>query len=274
MPISNGIYYQQQQGGLCRMHALNAYFGKDEISIEQFNKYQQEYDNKYRDKFNVSDTSCKNFDIVMSDQKNIIAYILNTRGIYTRYYALNQLCQINPITRKEIINQIDGDFIFIYNESHIYGARRINANWYVVDSMRGVSLINIDTTLQTKNLGFIIPVNIKSEFYRNLQIIKDMLQHQNDKQQLVEIEDYLIRQHNEKKILGDLEIPLGICMDVMETNLANKTNDEISKFAPIEKWVLSYNEFLSQFTNGRYNDIDLIMQYLPEIINKIIQLSC
>lgn len=272
MPLTNGIYWQQQSGGLCRMHALNAYFGKETITSNEFNKYQHMYDKEYKTKFNLDAVSCKNFDIVMSDQNNIISFILKHYKVYTRYYALNQIMSCKS-TYAELLEQFakenSTDFFFIYNENHIYGARKKDNAWHSVNSMGGVRLININTVFRSKNLGFIIPVNIKSEFYRNLRIIKQILPNDD----IHSIEKFLIKQHTDKKILGDLEIPLGISIDIMEINLTYATDNDSDQFDSIKKIIVLYNEFLCEFTNGGYNNIQLILKFLPDILLKLIKLT-
>ena len=156
MPIQNGIFYENQSGGLCRLHAINGYFGDARISQQQFLQYQKDYDAEYKIKFNL-DSSCSLFDTITSDQKNIVSHILKKHGIYTRYYALNQL--YNKNINVNIIKILDGDWFFIYTESHIYGARRVNNIWYRVDSIGGVTQININS-LNVKNIGFIVPVDM------------------------------------------------------------------------------------------------------------------
>jgi hypothetical protein len=262
MPSQHEIYYEHQSGGLCRKHAINGYFEYAKITTDIFNKYQQEYDKEYAERFNFQ-SSCSTFDIITSDQKNIVSYILKKHGIYTRYYALNQIFQKN--IHEHIINTLAGDFFFIYNESHIYGVRRKNDKWYIVNSIGGVSATNINNITGQKNIGFIVPVNIKTEFYRNLKLVKELLGHNPE---LKHINEYLIKKHENKLILGQLEIPLGICMDILYTQYQICESNE---FESIHNIVIKYNEFLSKFTKGRYNDIDLILQYLPDII---IRLTC
>lgn len=257
MPLQNGIYYQQQRGGLCRLHSLNGYFGKEQISVDDFNKYQQEYDVEYKRKFNF-ESSCQNFDIVASDQKNVVSFILKKYNIYSRYYALNEIYGKN--FQEKIVNILDGEYFFIYNESHIWGCRQRDDKWFRVDSMGGIQPVNINTLSREKNIGFIVPVNIQEEFFRNLEIIKSVLGGNPDKEK---IKEFLVQKNKERKIIGELEIPLGICMDILETNLL-KNND--SEFAPIQEQVKNYNEFLSQFTKGKYNDIDLILEFLPDTL--------
>lgn len=261
----NGIYYQPQSGGLCRMHSLNAYFEHAKIMPQEFDKYQNEYDEEYKKKYNFQ-SSCKSFDIVGSDQKNVVSYILKKHNVYTRYYAMNQLHGKN--INDNIVKILDGDFFFQYNEGHIWGNRRKDNKWYSVNSMGGVRPININSLSGQKNIGFIVPVDIQTEFYRNLQIIKDLL---NNATSTSEIIKFLSQNNKEKKILGDMEIPLSICMDILETNLLSKSNAK--EFNPIQYQVELYNEFLSQFTKGRYTDLKLIVRYLPTIIQQLTNLK-
>ena len=263
----NLIYYEPQNDGLCRKHSLNAYFGHAKISTSEFNKYQQTYDQEYKTKFNF-ESSCTSFDIVASDQKNIVSFILKSHGVYTRYYAINQIFQKN--INEHVIQILDGEFFFIYSESHIYGARRQNNQWYTVDSIGGISPININVILGQKNLGFIVPVNIKTEFYTNIMLIKSII---GPVQELQNIKDFLIKTHNDKLILGHLEIPLGVCMDILEVHHKIRQSKSPGVFDSIYNEVLEYNDFLSKFTKGRYNDIDLILRYLPSIILKLVLLN-
>lgn len=259
MPISKGIYYQSQSGGLCRMHSINAFFETDKLSLSQFNKYQKEYDKIYKKRFNI--ISCKLFDIITSDQKNLVSYILQCYNIYTRYFSINQL------KNAKVINEnIQGDFFFIYNESHIYGARRKNNKWYTVDSISGVKLSNLNRIVGTKNIGFIIPVNACQEFYRNIKCIKDIFPCKSRNLQF--IEKYLINLHEKKLILGELEIPISICVNILEFqyNRKSKKPNEIDYFKEVKLIIDNYNTFIENFTNGNYTNIKLILQYVPEII--------
>ena len=166
------IFYEPQSGGLCRKHAINAYFGSALISTSEFCEHQVEYDAEYKKKFNL-DTSCSAFDIVSSDQKNVVSYILKKYNIYTHYYALNQIYQKD--IHQYITKILDGTFFFIYTESHIYGAKLHNNKWHIVDSMSGVRVVNINTLTSTKNIGFIVPVNTSAEFYRNVATLQLVL---------------------------------------------------------------------------------------------------
>jgi hypothetical protein len=262
------IFFEPQSGGLCRLHSINGYFGSSKITQSEFQIYVNDYDLEYKTKYNL-DISCELFDVVSSDQTNIVNYILKRHGIYSRYYALNQI--YGKSIQQNIIEILRGEYFFIYNESHIWGCRIYNNQWYKVDSIGGVSSININSLQHTKNIGFIVPVDIKNEFYRNLKIIKNIF---ND--DVNSIEEYLITQNNEKKILGDLEIPLNLCMDILQTNLLSKYSKiNLCDFHPIQEQVDMYNTFLSQFTKGNYNNnIDISLKYLPCIVKTLINLKC
>lgn len=260
------MYYENQSGGLCRLHSINAYFGEAKINETQFNAYMAEYDAEYKIKFNF-ESSCKNFDIVSSDQKNIVGYIMKKHNVYTKFYALNEI--YGKSIKETILNFLEGDYFFIYNEGHIYGARRKREPsgdlWFYIDSLSGVRPMNIESLSHEKNIGFIIPVNIQQEFYHNLNIIKGILGDLNS-DPMEKIKEHLIQKNKEKLILGCLELPLSICMDILETNLIKKNDSE---FLPIKQQVIKYNEFLSQFTKGKYNDIDLIINFLPETLSNL-----
>jgi hypothetical protein len=269
MPVKNGIYFQHQIGGLCRLHAINAFFECDKISQIKFKRYQIQYNKQNNIKYNIT-TPCESFDIISSNQKNIISYILKQHGVYSRYFSLNQVTCID-----DVLSILYGNFIFIYTDSHIYGIRKLsNGQWYIVDSSKGVYATNIKTILLSKNVGFIVPVNVTNEyiFYKN--IIKNIFINKPKSY----IEEYLKKNHNDRKILGDLEIPLGVCIDILEFNLNQKLNSipkqqVITTYQDSYDIVKVYNHFISLFTNGRYNDIDLIIEYLPVVIFELILLK-
>ena len=100
------LFVEQQNGGLCRMHALNAFFGYAKINSNLFDKYCNEFD-KENKKYNLT-TSCKEFDLINSNQSNIISYILKRHGIWTQYFALNQLYNKSI----ELPNHLVNKFIF------------------------------------------------------------------------------------------------------------------------------------------------------------------
>ena len=82
------IYYEKQKGGLCRLHSLNAFFGKHEITVKDFNEYKTEYDVWQKNKYNT-EISCNNYDTVNSDQNTHLSlYIL---GLFLSVFLIKKL---------------------------------------------------------------------------------------------------------------------------------------------------------------------------------------
>jgi hypothetical protein len=261
------MYYQPQSGGLCRLHSINGYFGCDKISTSEFAIFQDEYDNICRDKFHIT-TKCSDFDILNSDQVSLVSFILKKYNVYTKHYPLNTLY---TKSFDEVLNILDGDYFFIYNEGHIWGIRRKDNSWFNVNSIGGISPASISSLPTTKNTGFIVPVNMKKTYYQNLNIIKQCLSTINPIT-IDNISSYLRHLNAAKSVLGDLEIPLSICLDILETNLAIRkhNNDDSPDFDIIQQQVDYYNEFMRQFSDGNYNNLTLILTYLPSIIHALI----
>ena len=115
--------------------------------------------------------------------------------------------------------------------------------------------------------------NLLPELFSKENLLPELFSKENLLPELFSKENlslYLIQKHKEKKILGDIEIPLSICMDIFETNLIKKSKSE---FNPIKIQVEKYNEFLSKFTDGNYTNIKLILEYLPNILSELISIN-
>jgi len=256
------IFYENQSGGLCRLHSLNAFFGYSKINSNMFQKCVKLYDTYLKKRFNVNISSAA-YDLVNSDQTNLVSYILKKHRIHVRYYALNSIYG-KPLD-KEIL---DTGFIFVYNFGHIWGVRKKNGSHYKVDSLGGVSRFNINSLSSIKDIGLLVPVPLQYEWTKKVKMIKAILLINtiNNKKDL---SMYLEKLHEQKKILGELEIPLGVAISILETNLPYTFNPEFKKIYDI---VDQYNIFIKQFTKGQYTNINLINKYVPDIIFKLISL--
>ena len=124
-------------------------------------------------------------------------------------------------------------------------------------------------------MGFIIPINSITYFYKNVNKINDIIcKNTSNKIYQNSIKMYLIKLNKEKKILGDLEIPLNICIDILKFNFYKKSKDEqFILFMSIKKLINKYEIFLKKFTNNNYNDINLILQFIPELIQALINIK-
>jgi hypothetical protein len=89
---------------------------------------------------------------------------------------------------------------------------------------------------------------------------------------LTETARCLTKLNQSKRILGDIEVPLDRVIDILEWHGVTTKKMYQPKYKAILYIVTRYNEFLKKFT-GRYLDLDLILDYLPEIINYMIRFN-
>lgn len=263
MPVDTGynIFYETQTGGLCRKHSLNAFFGFSKITTNDFNKWIKLYNNYTKNRFCIN-TSSSDFDIINSDQTNLVSFILKQHKIHTRFYSLNSI--YGQTLDKEIIK---ADFIFVYNSNHIWGVKLVNGKHYKVDSIGGVQLFNIQSLRCMKDIGLLVPVPLKYEWDKNMERISMILDRENINTKQ-EFESYLKKMNKNNDVLGDLEIPLGVSISILETNLQGDN----SEFKKIRGLVRKYLRFISIFTDGNYNNINLILQYIPDIVFELLSL--
>lgn len=266
-----GIFYEPQRGGLCRLHSINAFFGKSKINEKEFREYAAALDKETSQKYHM-DIKSLDFDSVSADQNMLVSYILKRHGITTRYIPIDYL-RYNKLKLEDQVNDIIGDFFFVFNPGHIWGMRRKDNIWYKVDSIGGVRKIGPHTRSvgNQKNLGFIIPVDSMKEFYINVERIKKIIGPHTD-DTIDTIEKYLKKINEKKEILGEIEVPLGISMDIIEA-ISKRQKDENPGFDSIFNLIELYREFLSKFTPGQYHNLDLKLKYLPKIIQVLISLT-
>jgi hypothetical protein len=249
------------------MHSINAYFGSARITPQAFANHIIKYDTYLNTRFNIT-TSCATFDLMNSDQSNLVTHILKQYGIHCRYYALN------TIYKKKIDPTIlTAEFIFVYNQGHIWGIRLVNGKHHKVDSIGGVSPFNIHSLPNIKNIGIILPIqNNRTEF--KLQLIKMhniLLTQQCPGQSFSALtRSYTTRMRQTKDNLGDLEIPLGVAIAILETQL--KTRRNARGFEPIVALIERYDAFIRQFTRAQYLNLDLIHRYVPGIVEGLMGL--
>ena len=247
------------------MHAINAFFGRPQISEIEFNRYAAEMDQakaKYHEESN-----CLEFDSVSSDHNMLVTYILKKFGYVTRYIPAWG-CGRHPPSLSRNLQDLSGDFFFIYNPNHIWGVRRVQGIWYNVDSLSGVratSLANLEST----GTGFIIPVNAPAEFYRNVSIIRTILSKNFCDRNIDSISAYVAEVSSKGLILGDLEVPLGLAIDILETTMQSKNP---RNFEPIQHLINQYYEFLSKFTPNNYHNDTLKLEYVPGIVATLVKL--
>ena len=273
----SGIFYEPQRGGLCRLHALNAFFGEPRISEEEFRKYSGEMDEYIKQKYH-GESQTLDFDSVSSDHNILVTFILKKFGFYVRYLHINAVYG-KMGSLKDNLGDLVGDFFFVFNADHIWGMRRARPShavqdflWYKVDSLSGVTRLEIGSLEGALNIGFIIPVDQKVEFYKNVSRVRDVVA-------LSGAVEYITDINSRRLILGDLEVPIGIAMDILDTKLEfdwrgrKREPDESQEYAPIRRLVGQYNEFLKEFVPARYHDLELKLKYVAHIVGVLLKLT-
>jgi hypothetical protein len=138
----NTIYWERQKGDNCRIHSLNAMFGKPHISESEFKTLCEEYDTII---CGLNSIQMDGF----AECRSIVNYIVDK---YTQKYT-----QLIPINIKGIHNKnraywnynrfvpkLGGSIkaYFEFNKGHIWFNKYINNKWYKIDSLSGVNLCN------------------------------------------------------------------------------------------------------------------------------------
>ena len=139
------IYWERQRGDNCRIHSLNAMFGKKVITDELFKKHCESYDKL------IPGLKSINMD-GFAECRSIISFIVD---IYTNKFTL-----LSPINLNNI-NKSNRDFFnysryltylgnkitqyFEFNKGHIWFNTYKDNKWYKVDSLSGVNEINTIT---------------------------------------------------------------------------------------------------------------------------------
>lgn len=141
---SKNIYWERQRGNNCRIHSLNAFFGKNEISDEQFKKLCLDYDNLI---FGLKSIEMDGF----AECRSIISFIvdqysnkycqlvpINLRGIHKKNrQAWNYNRYLQFVGKEKGIN-----CYFEFNKDHVWFNKLVDGEWYKIDSLSGVNMIN------------------------------------------------------------------------------------------------------------------------------------
>lgn len=233
------LYIEQQNGGLCRLHSLNAFFQQKKIEECQFKEWIEEFNQFNKKKYNTT-ISASDFDFFNSDNNCIITYILKYKfNIYTRLYNIGTQNISQYLVKYN-------NFMFIFNSSHVFGAMPLNGKWYLLDSLNPVPVeVNILEYLQRHNgkIGVIIIVNKKNELIKNLAYVRHDINNKH-------ISDYLTTQQH---FIGNIEVPLAIIFEILE----------IISYDLFKKEIDSYNHFIMiSHIDGKFMDIDLKIKYL------------
>ena len=176
LPI-NDIYWERQKGDNCRIHSLNAMFGKHHISESEFKTLCEEYDSII---WGLNSIQMDGF----AECRNIVSYVvdkytkkytqlipINVNGIHTKN---REYWNYNRFTPK-LGNTIKAYFEF--NKGHIWFNKWINNEWYKIDSLSGVNLCN--PIKKFSNNGYLLvfePEELFNEIEYLIGFVKDNIE--------------------------------------------------------------------------------------------------
>tara|TARA_B100001093_G_C26769281_1_gene989305 strand:+ start:882 stop:1556 length:675 start_codon:yes stop_codon:yes gene_type:complete len=145
------MYWERQKGNLCRLHALNAYFGYQRLNETDFFSYCDEYDSLIP---GLNSRSMDGF----SEGRCIINYIIGKiDNVYSLTIPINSYSDSREyIDIEHYTNTLRTcSFYFEFNKGHIWLNKKKDNMWYKLDSITGIT--HIDPHL--KNNGYIIVFN-------------------------------------------------------------------------------------------------------------------
>ena len=150
------IYHEKQIGNYCRCHAINNLVGKQLITLHEFNSYCDKFD--ALNNFDKGSSRNKHYFYNNGGTNNIFGYCLQKKGIFTNmtHYDISKSTRIDT----KFFNKAYG--CILYNRRHTYCMRKIQNDYYIIDSMRRTpQKIKNLSILQRKGMGVIMvtPLN-------------------------------------------------------------------------------------------------------------------
>jgi hypothetical protein len=140
------------------MHAINACYGSRVLTPEDFKAWCDRYDAEYAP---LGLPSASNWDGILANQENIIAYILRHKSNHgVLYCPPNHIKKTLNLWEKKFVTDLVDPMVrrmFVFNSEHVWLVRWAGQQWVSVDSMKGVVPININSLINTQGLG-IMPV--------------------------------------------------------------------------------------------------------------------
>ena len=167
--MENNIYWERQNGDLCRLHSINAYFGFKKINESEFFNYCSEYDSIIK---GLKTQGMDGF----AEGRCIISHILEK--LDNKYLFLIPINSYNGIRNdidieryNKLIKLINGFFEF--NKGHVWFNKKINGNWYKIDSISGVNIIDVPSIRKNGILLIIDDKHLYNEIFYYLNLVNN-----------------------------------------------------------------------------------------------------
>jgi len=257
------MFWERQEGGLCRKHSLNAYVGHPEVSTSDFGTYCKQYNDHIRGKYGIEIEVGSN-DYVFSNDVGLITFIIKKKvGTYCFHFPINCIEKSKSIMGIGPLEDFmsENDFIFCYNHDHVWGCRRSDdGRWNKLDSMSGISHVSLRDLATSKNLGLMIPRDKrhwdKDYFTVTGAIRKYIADSGGDSRSLCSIRNVVIVKWN-THLLGELEPLVGLLMDILSTA------------HPAHGMIEIYHSFLRFFETHKV-DSDFSCSWFPLIVDRLL----
>ena len=186
------IYFEKQNGNLCRLHSINHYYGEQKLTIKDFYRKCKEYDSYYQTK------SAKNHDY-FNEGQSLISFILNKCSndfvLLIQNIDFDRFQEERKYFYKEYLQELQA--VFLFNGGHIWLRKKINDKWYNIDSLSGVR--EVDSPF-IKGLGHMVVIPRK--LYVN-ELVVQIKQLKCSNLMKGDMQKYYA-----KYMLGDGEIPI------------------------------------------------------------------
>jgi len=131
----NTIYHEKQRGNYCRLHAINNIIGKQICSVQNFDKYCDEFDknNKFE-----KNTTRRHIFYNNGGNDNIFGYVLNkTIKDSTSDHDIKYNMEHYDFYKKKTIKTLPNTIGYLlYSQNHAFCIRKIDDQFYLIDSLR------------------------------------------------------------------------------------------------------------------------------------------
>jgi hypothetical protein len=157
--MPDNIYWERQRGDNCRIHSINAFFGKEMVTEQEFYKYCEEYDQI------IPGLKSRNMD-GFAEARCIISYILSKiGGSHTVLIPINKYTgarnNLDLARYDKMINNLEITSYFEFNPGHVWLNKYIpdKKQWFKIDSISGIN--PIDPRINFNGNGMILVINHK-----------------------------------------------------------------------------------------------------------------
>jgi hypothetical protein len=150
--------------------------------------------------------------------------------------------------------------------------------WYMLDSLSGERQISLEELVglcggsadgrsAVDGIGSMITLEdaaaVEKEWREQVGIIRKLVGVGDVKANAAAL---LARLNHEKKVLGDIEIPLGVAMNIIELHLGHNAKEFVRVVAVWKKYAAFIREA------HRWNDLQFVLSMLPDIIAGLLAL--